>query len=126
MSAPFDAIVIGGGVNGLVAAATLGKAGRRVLLLERGGEPGGQCRTPEFAPGFRADPLSRDAGWVPPPIVRELGLTGLELVTPDPTVSVPLGGGEWLSLSPDVGRAAETIRRHSPRDAAAWGPFTAT
>ncbi|NOT07608.1 MAG: NAD(P)/FAD-dependent oxidoreductase, partial [Gemmatimonadales bacterium] len=66
------------------------------------------------------------AGWVPPPIVRELGLTGLELVTPDPTVSVPLGGGEWLSLSPDAGRAAETIRRHSPRDAAAWGPFTAT
>ena len=48
----YDAIVIGGGHNGLVCAAMLGKSGRKVLLLEAAGELGGAARTQEFAPGF--------------------------------------------------------------------------
>ena len=50
----YDAIVIGGGHNGLVCAAMLGKSGRKVLLLEAAAELGGAARGEEFAPGFKA------------------------------------------------------------------------
>jgi phytoene dehydrogenase-like protein len=58
---------------GLVAAAVLGKAGRRVLVVERAEQTGGQSRAIEFAPGFRA-PLSADAGWLSPAVARGIGL----------------------------------------------------
>ncbi len=124
MSAAPDVVIIGGGVNGLVAAACLGKSGQKVLLLERGPAVGGQNQLGEFSPGFRADPLGHDAGWLPPAVARELGLTGVARVVPDPSVAVPAGPGEWLSLSPDRRRAELEIRRHSVRDAAAWPGFT--
>ena len=124
MSVAQDAVIIGGGVNGLVAAACLAKGGQKVLLLERSPAIGGQSRPGEFTPGFRADPLGQEAGWLPPPVARELGLTGLTRVVPDPSVAVPVGPGEWLWLSRDTGRAAEQIRRYSTRDAAAWPAFT--
>lgn len=123
MTATWDAVVIGAGANGLVSACCLAKAGRRVLLLEQGETVGGQGRITEFAPGFRAAPLCGNAGWLPPPVARELGLPPIELVVPDPTVAVPAGAREWLVLSRDTARAAEAIRRHSPGDAAEWGPF---
>ncbi|HEU5218059.1 MAG TPA: NAD(P)/FAD-dependent oxidoreductase [Gemmatimonadales bacterium] len=124
MSASHDVVVIGGGVNSLVAAACLAKAGRKVLLLERRDGIGGQSRTDEFHPGFHADPLGQDAGWLPPAVARELGLTGVARVVPDPSLVVPAGPGEWLTLPRDPGRAADQIRRYSTRDAAAWPAFT--
>ena len=124
MSTAHDVVIIGGGVNGLVAAASLAKSGQKVLLLERSPALGGQNRLGEFTPGFRADPLGQDAGWLPPVVARELGLTGVTRLVPDPALVVPTGPGEWLALSPDTGRAVEQIRRYSPRDAAAWPAFT--
>ena len=124
MTATYDAVVIGGGVNSLVAAACLAKSGQKVLLLERSAAVGGQSRLDEFVPGFRADPLGQDAGWLPPAVARELGLSGVDRIVPDPTVAVPAGAGQWLSLSRDAGRAAEQIRRFSTKDAAAWPAFT--
>lgn len=123
-AAAYDAVVIGAGANGLVAAARLGRAGLRVLLLERDETLGGQGRVVEFAPGFRAAPLGLDPGWVPPPVARGLGLAGLERDTGDVALTVAAEPGSFLMVSRDGGRAFEAIRALSPRDAAKWPAFT--
>jgi phytoene dehydrogenase-like protein len=127
VSAPetFDVIVIGAGANGLAAAATLGKAGRRVLCLERGETIGGQSRLVDIAPGFRAS-LTTDCDWLPPSVARALDMTDVDLVTSEIAASVATPDGGFLSLSTDVTRAAESIRSHSRRDADRWGEFTRT
>lgn len=125
MSAPgYDAIVIGAGANGLVAAATLARAGRRVLVLDRDERTGGPSRVREFAPGFRA-PSSEDAGWLPPAIARELALGAMPSVAPEIAVGVSAGDGGVLPVFRDPARAAEAIRRHSARDAGRWAAFAA-
>ncbi|NOT32678.1 MAG: NAD(P)/FAD-dependent oxidoreductase [Candidatus Eisenbacteria bacterium] len=126
MSQPgYDAIVIGAGANGLVAAARLGLAGRRVLLLERTDSAGGQGAVTEFAPGFHAAPLGLDAGWLPPSIALSLNLDGLEPATGDAPLSVAIAPGAFLTLASDVRTAADAIRVHSIADAAKWPAFAA-
>ena len=106
-AARWDAIAIGADVNGLVAAHYLARAGRRVLVVDG-----------------REKPDTRpDIGWVPPQIVRELGLAGLKIEHPDPWIAAPLDGGGRLELWRDVAKSAESIRRVSPRDAAQWPEF---
>jgi len=117
----FDAIVIGAGINGLVAAAALGRAGRKVLVLERAERIGGQVRVEEFAPGFKAGSWSSDAGWVPPSIIETFNLK-LDLVTPDVPLSVRGPAGS-LALASDPGRLSETLRPLSRTDADRWPQF---
>jgi len=104
-----DAIVIGAGVNGLVAAHALARAGRRVTVLERRGAPTGEP----------------DVGWVPPTVMRELRLeqNGLRIEQPDPWIAVALGDGEKLELWRDPARSRDAIRRLSPHDADRWPTF---
>jgi phytoene dehydrogenase-like protein len=118
----YDAIVIGAGSNGLVAAAALGKAGKRVLVVESAEDIGGQRRTSAFAPGFRA-PLWADTGWVPPNVARGLGLAAIPTMKPN-TVAAVAGDGQALALSHESSRAMADIRKHSPRDAERWPQFT--
>ena len=123
-SQSFDVIVIGGGANGLVAAATLGQAGRRVLCVERDATIGGQSRLLDITSGFRA-PIGIDADWIPPSVSRVIG--NIDVVAPEYSASVPLtNGGAFLSLSTDPSRATEAIRPHSVRDADRWREFTET
>jgi phytoene dehydrogenase-like protein len=120
----YDVVVIGGGANGLVAAARLGQAGKRVLLLERSDSTGGQGRIVEFAPGFRAAPLGQDPGWLPTGIASALGLRGLDAVGTSSPLSVVVGPGAFLSLARDPASATAAIAVHSKSDAAKWPEFT--
>lgn len=119
----YDAIVLGAGLNGLVAAAALGRAGKKVVLVDRGPAPGGEARAMQFAEGYRAAPLALDQGWVPPMVAKGLGLdlTG-NLLSPQSSTSVR-AGNEWLTLAFDPTQAADAIRRYSPRDADRWPAF---
>ena len=107
-----DAIVIGAGVNGLVAAHVLARAGRRVTVLERRSAPTREA----------------DVGWIPPSVVKSLGLDrdGVQTERPDPWIAVALGDGRRLELWRDPARSAEAIRALSPRDAARWPEFSAS
>ena len=91
----FDAIVVGAGHNGLVAAATLAKAGRKVLVLEQADAVGGAARTVHLAPGLRAPQLAHLLHNLSPTVVQELNLAahGLEFAATDlPTVSLSPDG----------------------------------
>jgi phytoene dehydrogenase-like protein len=126
--APYDAVVIGAGLNGLVAAAYLAKAGQRVLVLERRNVVGGTVVTEEVFPGFRFDTCRHDTGWMPPHVLRDLKLKrhGLELVDVDASVFAPHPGGgrnDYLLLHHDPQRSATLIRKHSQADAEKWPAF---
>src|SRR4051794_20431159 len=106
MSPQRDAIVIGGGVNGLVCAALLAKSSIKTLVLERTDRVGGCARTSEIAPGFRCPTLAHAAA-IDPGIVRSLGLErhGLAIVRPDAAACAPTKDGRALVLWRDQGRA---------------------
>ena len=117
-----DVLVVGGGVNGLTAAALLAKNGRKPLLLERRSVVGGAAVTEEFHPGFRASTLAHTAGPFRPSLLRALGVR-VECVEPEPRVFAPLPDGRSLSLYGDPAQAAAEISRFSARDARAWPEF---
>ena len=125
MSRPLDAIVIGAGANGLVAATTLGRAGKRVLVLDEGEATGGLSRTMEFSPGFRAAPLGLDAGWLPPAVARAIGMGIGDLVDTEPSVGITIAtpDNELVSLPCDPRKAAERIATLSRSDAERWPRF---
>jgi phytoene dehydrogenase-like protein len=123
----YDVIVIGAGVNGLVAAALLSKRGRRVVVLERRDVAGGTNATEEFHPGFRASACRDEPGWLPQRVAGELELArhGLQVV-PAPGGLVGVSpGGPALATYPDVGRTVDALHPISAPDAARWGEFCA-
>ena len=124
VTAPRDVIVVGGGVNGLVAATLLAKAGRKPLVLERGDRPGGCARTTEIAPGFRCSTLAHAAA-LSPTLVRSLALErhGLTIARPAADVYAPGRNGEALVLWRDTARAAVEIRAFSSKDSDRYALF---
>ncbi len=127
MNDAYDAIVIGAGHNGLVAAAYLARAGLRVLVLERRELVGGAVVSEEVFPGFTFDTAAHHIGWLHPAVVRDLRLErrGLELMPCDPTVFAPTLDGGQLLLWRQPKDSVEAIRQHSKADADRWPAFTA-
>src|SRR5246500_2704784 len=121
----YDAIVIGGGHNGLVHAAYLAKAGRKVLVLERRHVLGGAAVTEEIIPGFLFSECSYVVSLLRPEIIRDLDLPrhGLEILPLDGTFS-PMLNGDYLWRMNDHGRTVREIRRHSRVDAEAYEGFS--
>jgi phytoene dehydrogenase-like protein len=120
----YDAIVIGGGHNGLTAAAYLGRAGRKVLVLERRHLLGGAAVTEELLPGFRFSVASYVVSLLRPEIIRDLDLPrhGLEILPLDGTFT-PMPDGDYLWRVNDHGQTRREIARHSKLDAEAYDEY---
>lgn len=123
----WDAIVVGGGHNGLVAATYLGRAGLRTLLLEQRESVGGALGTTEVAPSARVPALAHTVGRLTPAVVRELELSkhGLRLVQPAALATSVGGDGAPITLWNDPARTAAGLGDVSAADAAAWESFDA-
>ena len=118
MTKSYDAIVVGGGHNGLTCAAYLAKAGRKVLVLERRHLVGGAAVSEEIYPGFKYTVFSYVVSLLRPEVIRELELAkhGLHIVPLD-SAWVPMENGDQYASYTDPASAREEVRRHSKRDA---------
>ena len=119
----YDAIVIGGGHNGLTAAAYLSKAGKKVLVLERRYVLGGAAVTEEIFPGFKYSVCSYVVSLMKPNVMRELMLPkfGLELLPLESTFT-PLDN-DYLIRTADADETYREIARHSLKDAETYARF---
>lgn len=132
MKNSYDVVTVGSGHNGLIAAAFLAKAGKKVLVLERNAHLGGGCVTSEIAaPGYFHDWHSAIHALIQAnPLIQNdelelLSKFGLEYVYPDAVYSTVFDDGDWLVTYRDVEKTCEAIARISPVDADAYRSFVA-
>jgi len=116
-SAQRDAVIIGGGHNGLVCAAYLASAGLKVTVLERRGVVGGAAVTEEFHPGFRNSVAAYTVSLLNPKVIRDLELPrhGLRVVERTLSNFLPLDDTRYLKVG--AGKTEHEVAKFSPRDA---------
>ena len=120
----YDAVIVGGGHNGLVNAAYLARAGRKVLVLEARHCIGGAAVTEEVFPGFKFSVFSYVVSLLRPEIIRDLDLPkhGLHILPLESTIT-PLQNGDYLGIWGDHDKTRRELVRHSPKDAEAYDQF---
>ncbi len=123
----YDAVIIGGGHNGLVCAAYLAKAGRKVCVVERRHVLGGCAATEELWPGYRVSTAAYVISLFQTQIIRELRLKeyGLKILPRTPSSFTPLPDGRSLTMGPDPGLNQREIGKFSPKDAEAYPRYEA-
>jgi phytoene dehydrogenase-like protein len=123
----YDCIVIGGGHNGLVAAAYLARSGRKVCVLERRHVLGGAASTEELWPGYKVSTAAYVISLFLPEIIRDLRLRehGLTILPRSPSSFTPLPDGRSLLMGPEPDLCRREIAKFSPRDADAYPRYEA-
>jgi phytoene dehydrogenase-like protein len=121
----YDAIIIGGGHNGLVCAAYLARAGRRVLVCERRDVLGGACVTEEVWPGYRVSTAAYLCSLLHPQIIADLELPryGFEVYRRETGGFAPFPDGSSLLLYPDAQRTRKELAHFCPEDVDAYFRF---
>src|SRR5204862_1845744 len=119
MNSTYDAIVIGAGHNGLVTAAYLARAGRKVLVLEKREVIGGCVVTEELWPGFKVSTASYVNSLFRPEIIRDLELKrhGFQMLPRNPSSFTPLPDGRFLLMGPDKEMTYRELAKFSKRAA---------
>src|SRR5215831_14029737 len=127
MAGNYDAIIIGAGHNGLVAACYLAKSKYKVLVLERRYVVGGACVTEETFPGFKVSTAAYVNSLFRPEIIRELRLAdyGFALLERNPSSFTPFPDGRHLLLGPDADLNRREIGKFSERDAENYPKYEA-
>ena len=115
----YDAVIIGGGHNGLVCACYLAAAGLKVRIIERHSEVGGAAVTEEFFPGFRNSTASYTVSLLNPKVIVDLKLAehGLRIVERPVSNFLPLPGNQYLQIGRTLAETQAEVARFSKRDA---------
>lgn len=121
----WDAVVVGGGHNGLTAAAYLARAGKSVLVLEARDRVGGACTMEEVWPGYRLSPCAYLVGLLHPRVIDELGLPaqGFRWSAATAGLFVPFEDGSSVQLWDDDARCEAEVHRFSTVDVDGWRDF---
>jgi phytoene dehydrogenase-like protein len=123
---PWDAIVVGAGHNGLVCAAYLARAGKRVLVVEARPRVGGACTLHEVWPGCRISPCAYLVGLLHPLVIDELGMTGygFRWLPASAGMFVPFDDGTSIQLWEDDAQCEAEVQRLAPGDLSGWRAFS--
>jgi phytoene dehydrogenase-like protein len=125
MSKQYDAIVVGGGHNGLTTAAYLAKSGKKTLVLEARHVLGGAAATEEIYPGFKYSTCAFLCDWLSETVASDLDLAkhGLEMLPGPETVFTPMPDGRYLLLHEEVEEAQKEIEKFSKKDAKKYAEY---